>query len=459
MKVSFFTLGCKVNQYETEALKEQFIREGFDVVGSQTEDSEESSPDMADIYVINTCTVTNLADRKSRQFIRRAKAKNPQGIIAVTGCYAQVDPEAVANIHGVNIIAGTNEKQNLIEYIKEYIHDHSESGASEDSQKALDSNIHIKSYEELCEYQSNGIITAMDSRTRAYIKIQEGCNRFCTYCIIPFARGKIRSRKEEEIIQEVKGLVDKGFKEIVLTGINTALYGEDNGLGLAGLLKQIDLIPGDFRIRLSSLEPTVVSKDDVISILDSERLCHHLHLSIQSGSDNVLKAMGRNYNRKEYLEIVEILREKDPHFGITTDIIVGFPGETDEDFMDSLDVVEKAGFSKVHEFRYSPREGTKAATFPNQIHGDIKKSRLEELSEVAEKVSKKFCEEMIGVPQKVLLEEIVDIDGEKMAVGYTDNYVRVFIPQAQGADKLNEFVEIIPLSVYNGGTKGELSNE
>ena len=445
MKVAFYTLGCKVNQYETEAMKERFVSRGYTL-------SRED--DRADIYVINTCTVTNLADRKSRQFIRRAKSLNENALIAVTGCYVQVDPEAVAKIEGVDVIAGTNEKQDIVDFVE----------------KALESKSPVQNvldYDELDEYRSDGIITAMDSRTRAYVKIEEGCNRFCSYCIIPYARGKVRSRDESEIKEEVRGLIDSGFKEIVLTGINTALYGSDKkDVGLKTLLLGLDDIDGDFRVRLSSLEPTVVGTKDVESILDARRLCNHLHLSIQSGSDNVLKSMNRRYTGSEYLDIVNMLRSRDKFFGITTDIIVGFPGETEEDFADSVDLVKKANFSKVHVFRYSPRKGTVAADMDNQIPGEEKNRRAKILAEISDETSKAFLKSMAGSEARVLFEET---KGDCL-VGYTDNYSRVYLDckrldagVGEGGSLtldslINQFGDVRIKDTYKDGVKGELLN-
>ena len=432
MKVGFLTLGCKVNQYETEALKEKFSRRGYEILG-------EGSDEPCDIYVINTCTVTNLAERKSRQFIRRAKKLNPDAIIGVTGCYAQIDPETIADIDGVDVVCGTNEKVNLPEYIERYV-------------KEREASLHIKTYEELDSYCSDGIITAMESRTRAYIKIEEGCNRFCSYCIIPYARGRVRSRGEEEILAEARGLVDRGFKEIVLTGINTALYGSDINGSLKSLLLKIDEIPGDFRVRLSSLEPTVVGIGEVESILDSKRLCNHLHLSIQSGSDNVLRLMNRRYTGQENLEIVKMLRNRDPGFGITTDIIVGFPGETKEDFLDSVNMVKDAGFSKVHVFRYSPRKGTKAAMMEAQVLGEVKNSRAKELSLIADEAASVFLDSMIGNEERVLFEEK---KGSSM-VGYSDSYIRVYAPYKE--EYINKFANVIHIEPHRDGMKSEIKD-
>ena len=439
MKVAFHTLGCKVNQYETESMRQQFVKAGFESVDEN---------DFADVYVINTCTVTNLADRKSRQYIRRMKKGNPNAVIAVTGCYAQIKPEELIELPEVDIVAGTGEKNNIIVYVQEFMEAH-------EPQK------HIKSYDELCEYQDRGIITSMESRTRAYIKIQEGCDRFCSYCLIPFARGKVRSRNPEEVVAEAKALIDKGFKEIILTGINTALYGVEEGFqdkyldwakedGIESIIKAICDIDGEFRVRLSSLEPAVINADYVERLMKYDKLCHHLHLSAQSGSSNVLKLMNRPYGQQDYLDIVEVLRKCDPLYGISTDIIVGFPQESDEDFNDSLELVEKAGFCKVHAFRYSKREGTAAAIMKGQVASEIKNARVTKLMAAGEKASNEFFEKCKGVTRTVLFEEW---DGEYIT-GYTDNYVKVY---AKGSDEdLNCFREVKLLEIYKDGMKGEI---
>lgn len=439
MKVAFHTLGCKVNQYETEAMREQFKAEGFESVDEN---------DFADVYVINTCTVTNLADRKSRQYIRRMKKGNPDAVIAVTGCYAQIKPEELAELPEVDIVAGTGEKNNIIQYVKDFM---------EEKQQQT----HIKTYDELCEYQDRGIITSMESRTRAYIKIQEGCDRFCAYCLIPFARGKVRSRDPEEVVAEAKALVEKGFKEIILTGINTALYGIEDGFaekyplwakedGIESIIKAICQIPGEFRVRLSSLEPAVINAEYVERLMKYDKLCHHLHLSAQSGSDHVLKLMNRPYGQKEYLDIVEVLRKCDPLYGISTDIIVGFPQETDEDFEDSMNLIEKAEFCKVHAFRYSKREGTAAAAMKGQVPSQVKNTRVTALMEAGERASDHFFEKCKGAVRTVLFEEW---DGEYIT-GYTDNYIKVY---AKGSDDdLNCFREVKLLEIYKDGMKGEI---
>lgn len=444
MKIAFHTLGCKVNQYETEGLKENFKKAGHETV---------PDTEFADVYVINTCTVTNLADRKSRQFIRRARAINPDAAIAVTGCYVQVSPEEVAAIEGVDIIAGTNEKSAMVALVEEYIRKGSKIRQ-------------VKSYEELDTYEETGTITSMESRTRAYIKIQEGCDRFCSYCIIPFARGRVRSRKPSEIIKEAANLIEAGFKELILTGINAALYGTEKGFvcdidnpdikelyGIEIIIYLLDRMPGDFRIRLSSLEPTAVNSDYVKRLLEYDRLCHHLHLSIQSGSDSVICAMNRNYTRRDYLDIVKVLRDKDPHYGITTDIIVGFPGETDEDFADSMNMVREADFLRVHAFQYSKRKGTAAAVMENQIEPQVKKNRSAALIAEADRVSKEFMTACTGEIRQVLFEET---DKDKIT-GYTDNYIKVY---AQADERfLNTLRDVKITGIMYDGVSCEIIEE
>ena len=444
MKVAFHTLGCKVNQYETQAMAEQFEKEGFEVVPES---------ESADCYVINTCTVTNIADRKSRQFIRRAKKNNPGAVIAVTGCYSQVKPEELWAMPEVDIVTGSGDKPHLIDLVKEALED--------------DKRIYkVMNYDDLCDYTDRGIILNMEGRTRAYIKIEEGCNRFCSYCMIPFARGKVRSRDPEEIAEEAKTLIDNGFKEIVLTGINTALYGTEPGFkekygvaeeGIESIIRKISDIPGEFRIRLSSLEPTVVNAEYVERLLKYPKLCPHLHLSIQSGSDKVIADMNRHYTREDYLDIVKVLKEHDPGYGITTDIIVGFPGETEEDFMDSLRMVDEAGFLKVHAFKYSKRKGTKAESMKDQVSGEVKNERSDRLIEAGEAAAKKFFESESGRIRKALFEEVTE-DG--ILTGYTENYVRVYV-KAEGdpEDYFNNFYSVVMGRPYEDGMTAELKDK
>lgn len=435
-KISFHTLGCKVNQYETEALKERFAAAGFSVV---------PEGEKADVYIINTCTVTNLADRKSRQFIRRAIKDNPKALIVATGCYVQIKPEEAAAIPGVDLIVGINEKSKILEYVEKAL---KEGKGEETAEK------HILSYEELSEYRSDGIISAMEGKSRAFIKIEEGCNRFCSYCIIPFARGRVRSRPLEEIIQEGEALVKAGFKEIVLTGINTALYGTDLGMGgIEPLLGKMEEMEGDFRIRLSSLEPTVIDWQYVKKLLQYERLCHHLHLSLQSGSDQVLKAMNRRYSGEEFLRIVDVVRALDPFYGISSDVIVGFPGETEKDFEDSLDLIRRGGIDRVHGFKYSKRQGTKAAAMENQVDEKVKQERISILTKVGEEVSLDRRREMEGAKKPVLFEEIQG----GLLTGYTDNYIRVYVDlPEEGEELIGEIRNVTLGNPWKDGVKGNL---
>ena len=448
MKVAFHTLGCKVNQYETEAIAKAFKAEGYTVVDER---------EFADVYIINTCTVTAVADKKSRQYIRRMKKVNPDSVVAVTGCYAQIKPEEVSAVEGVDIVAGTNEKSHIGEYVAEFM-------------KTGVRQIHIKGYDELDAYDETGMITSTENRTRAYIKIQEGCNRFCSYCVIPYARGRVRSRALQEITDEARALIAAGYKELVLTGINTALYDMENGgsccgkkddkegiYGVEKAIAAINELDGDFRIRLSSLEPAVVNAEYVRRLLRYDKLCHHLHLSAQSGSDNVLKAMNRPYDREEYMDIVRVLREFDPLYGISTDIIVGFPGEKERDFDESCSLVEACGFCKTHIFKYSKRPFTKAAEMKGHIAPQVKNRRSDTLHEKGRAASAEFFRRNKGRLETVLLEEIYE--EKKLITGYTGNYIKTYI----GFDSLKKaesmagsMVKVRLTGCFDDGMTGKL---
>ncbi|MDO5414251.1 MAG: tRNA (N(6)-L-threonylcarbamoyladenosine(37)-C(2))-methylthiotransferase MtaB [Bacillota bacterium] len=442
MKVAFHTLGCKVNQYESEAMAGHFRAAGYEIVDERV---------FADVYIINTCTVTAVADKKSRQYIRRMKKVNPDSVIAVTGCYAQISPEEVSAVDGVDIVTGTNEKHRLAEYVAEFMENRTK-------------QIHIKGYEELDSYEDVGTVASTENRTRAYIKIQEGCNRFCSYCVIPYARGKVRSRNFEDIIDEAKKLIEAGYKEIVLTGINTALYDMESAdssaeklYGVEKVIAALDALEGDFRIRLSSLEPAVVNAGYVKSLLKYDKLCHHLHLSAQSGSSKVLKAMNRPYDRDEYLDIVRVLREHDPYYGISTDIIVGFPGEKEADFEDSCRLVEETAFCKTHIFKYSKRPFTKAAEMKEHVAPQIKNIRSEALHKVSKKAAADFFRSCSGQEEKVLFEEI-DY-AKKIITGFTDNYTRVYVKyedEASAEKMINEFVKVRLGQPFEEGMTAEL---
>ena len=439
MRVAFHTLGCKVNHYETEAMREAFVSRGAVSVGEE---------DPADVYIINTCTVTNIADRKSRQYIRRVKRANPDALIVVTGCYAQVEPEEVAGMSEVDMVIGNGQKSQICGLVLERLGDYSAQGTS----------IQVLPRAELTDYEDMGLVASGEpGMTRAYVKIQEGCDRFCSYCLIPYARGPVRSRPMEEIVTEVRMLLDSGIREVVLTGINTALYGTEKGAAhtLDELLAELDSIEmpedDDFRIRLSSLEPTVVDKDNVEKTIRHRRLCHHLHLSVQAGSDHILKAMNRHYTRDEYLDIVRAIREFDPLYGITTDIIVGFSGETEEDFEDTLDIVRKSEFGKVHVFRYSPRKGTAGASMPDAVPGEVKNERSDRLEEEAGAVAAEFMTANMGAAHTVLAEEVQD----GYMTGYTGNYIKVYMDDPERLEP-GRFYKVRLTELFRDGCKAEI---
>lgn len=399
--VAIYTLGCKVNQYETEAMTELFLKAGYSIVNHE---------EFADIYVINTCTVTNLSDKKSRQFIRRSKNKNSEAIIAVVGCYSQVAPDEISAIEEVDIILGTDNRNKIVELCEEFKSERKKVNLVSDIMK-------VREFEDL-------EIEDVEGKTRAFLKVQDGCNQYCSYCIIPYARGSIRSRKIESIVEEVSRLSDAGFKEVVLTGIHIASYGKDLGDGrLIDLIEKIHEVDGIERIRLGSLEPTLVTDEFMTRLSRLNKVCNHFHLSLQSGSDTVLKRMNRRYTTDEYRKIVEIIRHYMNDVAFTTDIIVGFPEETEDEFRETYDFVEEIGFSKVHVFQYSPRKGTPAAEL-KQLNGTIKHDRSKRLIELSEKLSKEFNEKFIGKTLDVLFEEESKYKAHHIE-GYTTNYIRV----------------------------------
>lgn len=404
MKVAFHTLGCKVNQYETEAMEEMFLYHNYEVV-----DEEE----VADVYVINTCTVTNMSDRKSRQFIRRSKKLNENSVIAVVGCYSQVSPEEVEKIEGVDVIIGTSDRIRVVELCEE---------AKEKNEKI---NI-VRDIKKQKTFETINI-EEIKEKTRAYMKIQDGCNQYCSYCIIPYARGPIRSRERDDILEEANRLSKAGFKEIILTGIHVASYGKDLGkLRLIDIIEDIAKIDGIERIRLSSVEPNLVDEDFMSRIVATGKVCDHFHLSLQSGSDTVLERMNRKYSSSEYYEKVELIRKHMPNAGLTTDIIVGFPGETDEEFNETMEFVKKVEFSRIHVFKYSKRDGTPAAESKDQVHGEIKNERSEKLIELASNLMENFGRKFIGKRLSVLIEE-ESKDNATYMEGYSTNYIRVKI--------------------------------
>lgn len=403
-KVAFYTLGCKVNQYETEAMLEMFKKEGYCQV-----DSEE----FADVYVINTCTVTHMSDRKSRQYIRRMKKKNPDAIIAVVGCYSQVSPEEILEIEEVNLVMGTNERRQIVDEIKKL----------DATKKAstVDDIMKVRAFEEIEINQTNG-------RTRAFMKIQDGCDRFCSYCIIPYARGgKVRSRDLESIVSEANKLVENGYTEVVLTGIHVASYGKDvkdANINLLTVIREIDKIQGVKRIRLSSVEPVLFTDEFVNEVSKMKKVCPHYHLSLQSGCDETLKRMNRRYTTNEYKTIVNRLREHIPNVAITTDIIVGFPGETNAEFSETVKFLEEIELSQMHVFKYSPRKGTPAATMQNQIDPQIKQLRSDKLISLSKEKFNKFASKFIDEELEVLFEQNIK---DNKYEGLTTNYIRVVV--------------------------------
>ncbi|MBL7575194.1 threonylcarbamoyladenosine tRNA methylthiotransferase MtaB [Peptoniphilus asaccharolyticus DSM 20463] len=412
---SITTLGCKVNQYESEAMSELFEEKGYMKVDQETE--------VADIYIINTCTVTNLSDRKSRQVIRKAKRENPEAIVAVVGCYSQVSPKEVASIEGVDIVLGTTERADIVNMVEDF----QSNGQSINVVRSLDGDY---------EFQPINISKESDM-TRAYMKVQDGCNRFCTYCIIPYARGRIRSRSIEDSVKEAKRLAEAGYKEIVLTGIHIGSYGKESGKNLIELIEEIAKVDGIERIRMSSVEPMTITEDFLKRAIATGKFCDHFHLSLQSGCDKVLKEMNRRYTTEEYKAVVDLIRKYMPKAGITTDIIVGFPGETDEEFEVTCKFVEEVEFSRIHVFKYSMRDGTPAAKRTDQVHGQVKHERSQKLIELNEKLMKKFASEQDTLD--VLFEE--EIDGK--FVGYSTNYLRCSIESQDDLKNITKSVKIV----------------
>lgn len=400
-KAAFYTLGCKVNQYETEAMSELFLKSGYEICDFNS---------YADVYIINTCTVTAMSDRKSRQIIRRAKKHNPNAIVIVAGCYAQTNPDALLKLNEVNLIIGNTGRKKIVELCE-----------------SIGFNSHISTVDDIMKQHDfeNIPITSYHERTRAYIKIQEGCNQFCSYCIIPYARGPIRSREMEDVLEQTKILSQNGYREVIYTGIHVASYGLDTGKPLlADLLTQADKLEGIKRIRLSSIEPMTLNDEFVNSIKDCKKLCHHFHLSLQSGCDETLKRMNRKYTTAQYEQIVLGLRKNYPDVAITTDIMTGFPGETDEEFKKTVEFVKRIGFADAHIFQYSQREGTVAAKRPDQISPEIKEKRSKILISLCEKSRDEFLSTFVGKNLEVLFEQKRN-DG--YFEGKTSNYITVAV--------------------------------
>lgn len=402
-RAALHNLGCKVNAYETEAMQELLEQEGYEIVPFHED---------ADVYIINTCTVTNMADRKSRQMLHRAKKKNPDAVVVACGCYVQAKQDEIDE--SIDIVVGNNRKKNIVEILAEY-------EASKEKQtvqkEVIDIN-HTDEYEELH-------LTKTAEHTRAYIKVQDGCNQFCSYCIIPFARGRVRSRSYDSVIAEVKKLAEGGYKEVVLTGIHLSSYGVDTGENLLSLIQGVHEVSGIERIRLGSLEPRIITEEFVQAIAKLPKMCPHFHLSLQSGCDGTLRRMNRRYTAEEYMDGCKLLRKYFDHPALTTDVIVGFPEETQEEFAASKAFVDQVDFYETHVFKYSRRQGTKAAAMENQIPETEKTRRSNELLELNKKKQKAYEERLIGTTQEVLMEEAVQIDGETWQVGHTKEYVKI----------------------------------
>lgn len=419
-KCALHSLGCKVNSYETQAMQKMMESAGYEIVPFGEE--------IADIYIINTCSVTNIADRKSRQMIHKAKKLNPEAVVAAAGCYVE---SAGDNIdEDVDIVIGNNEKSHLIEILNEYF-EHMDKEKSVDIGK-------VTGFDELN-------IDSPLEHTRAYVKIQDGCNRFCSYCIIPYVRGRIRSRKPDDVMAEIKRVAASGCKEVVLTGIHLSSYGldfKDNTVKLIDVIEAVNRIEGIERIRLGSLEPLIVTEEFVRRLAKCKKICPHFHLSLQSGCDETLKRMNRRYNVDEYYKGVELLREYFPDAAVTTDVIVGFPGETEEEFNITKKYLEKVCFYEMHVFKYSRRKGTVADKMPDQIPENIKSERSTELLELNEILSNGYREKYIGKKVKVLLEENHIIENKKYIIGFTDTYVRVALENPEEKLYTNQIVNV-----------------
>lgn len=423
-KVALHNLGCKVNAYETEAMQEMLEKEGYEIVPFK---------EGADIYIINTCTVTNIADRKSRQMLHRARKMNPDAIVVAAGCYVQAQENEHHELDScIDIVIGNNKKQDLIQILDEY-----ESKCKKE--EVIDIN-HTNEYENLN-------LSRTGEHTRAYIKVQDGCNQFCSYCIIPFARGRVRSRSLEDVVQEVTTLSGNGYKEVVLTGIHLSSYGIDFEAQEAGkktdlltLILAVHEIPGIERIRLGSLEPRIITEEFAKTIAGLPKMCPHFHLSLQSGCDATLKRMNRRYTTDEYFEKCELLRKYFDHPALTTDVIVGFPGETEEEFEESKAFVDKVNFYETHIFKYSKREGTRAAVMENQVPEQIKAERSAQLIELGAKKQEAYEKEMVGKNVEILVEEPAQINGKEVQVGHTKEYIKVALESDENLQ--NQIVKV-----------------
>ncbi len=421
-KAALHNLGCKVNAYETEAMQEMLEQAGYEIVPFR---------EGADIYIINTCTVTNIADRKSRQMLHRARKMNPDAIVVAAGCYVQAQAEKQEVDPCIDIVLGNNRKKDLIAVLEEYQQKKAEGECLEE----VEDISRTKDYEPLS-------LTKPGDHTRAYIKVQDGCNQFCTYCIIPYARGRVRSREVEDVIREVRALAENGYREVVLTGIHLSSYGIDfdGERHLLELIRAVHEVEGIRRIRLGSLEPGIITEEFAEALAALPKMCPHFHLSLQSGCDATLKRMNRRYTSGEYYEKCRILRKYFDRPALTTDVIVGFPGETEEEFRQSMEFVDKVDFYEAHIFKYSRREGTKAAVMENQVSEQVKAQRSALMISLGEKKRRAYEESFVGSEVEVLVEEPDVIDGRKVQTGHTKEYIKVALES--GEDLRNQIVKV-----------------
>ena len=421
-KAALHNLGCKVNTYETEAMQEMLEQAGYEIVPFR---------EGADIYIINTCTVTNIADRKSRQMLHRARKMNPDAIVVAAGCYVQAQAEKQEVDPCIDIVLGNNRKKDLIAVLEEYQQKKAEGECLEE----VEDISRTKDYEPLS-------LTKPGDHTRAYIKVQDGCNQFCTYCIIPYARGRVRSREVEDVIREVRALAENGYREVVLTGIHLSSYGIDfdGERHLLELIRAVHEVEGIRRIRLGSLEPGIITEEFAEALAALPKMCPHFHLSLQSGCDATLKRMNRRYTSGEYYEKCRILRKYFDRPALTTDVIVGFPGETEEEFRQSMEFVDKVDFYETHIFKYSRREGTKAAVMENQVSEQVKAQRSALMISLGEKKRRAYEESFVGSEVEVLVEEPDVIDGRKVQTGHTKEYIKVALES--GEDLRNQIVKV-----------------
>ena len=420
-RAALHNLGCKVNSYETEAMKELLQAAGYEIVDFE---------DKADVYVINTCSVTNVADKKSRQMLHRARTRNPQAVVVAAGCYVQAAGEKLKEDGSVDLIVGNNKKTELVPLLEEYF------AGREHPDGVIDISA-VQEYEPLH-------ITAQTEHTRAFIKVQDGCNQFCSYCIIPYTRGRIRSRRMEDVEEEVRGLAKKGYQEVVLTGIHLSSYGLDfkDGTDLLALIRRIHQVDGIKRIRFGSLEPRIITDEFAKALSELPKVCPHFHLSLQSGCDDVLKRMNRHYTCEEYEERCQILRRYFEQPAITTDVIVGFPGETDEEFRQTKEFLKTIRFYEMHVFKYSRRAGTRADRMPDQVPEPVKTERSAELLSLEAEMSREYRSTFLGKTEEILLEEPVEINGQRYMIGHTKEYVKgaVLLGKREPEDLKNTFV-------------------